>query len=445
MALSLHRRTLFTTAIVGLITALVMGLMTGRDLLVAFFFGRSDVADAFFIAVLLPGIAVQVGAAALASAAMPQFIRLRQSQGEAAARRFAESVLALGAAGFVVILAALAAASAPTIHLIAPNFAAAKQQLTLSMYWALLPLILIQGQSTLVSGFVNAEQRFYLAAFAPAMRPLGVILLLLSFRAVAGEYLLTCGLLAGAVLEAAIVMAAARARGLPIVPRWRGLDPAVRRMLRQYGPLALGAVVACGTQLVDQVMAAALDPGSVAAIVYGGKLAGAMIGLTALPLGTVLFPHLALQAGRRDWPALRQTLRFWILLILVATGPVVLLCAAGSTPIVRLLFAHGAFGAADTGAVAAVQAAFVLQVPFYLASILLVRALTALDRGGDVLKIAVTNFVCNLAGNVILIRIFGVPGIALSTSLVYLVTATLALGLVWSALGKAERSLAPAV
>lgn len=445
MALSLHRRTLFTTGAVGLITALVMGLAIGRDLLVAFRFGRSDIADAFFIALLLPGIAVQVGAVAMSSAAVPQLIRIRQTRGEAAARRFAETVLALGAAEFVVIIAVLAVASPAVLHLLAPNFAPAKQDLTLWMYLVLLPLILLQGLSTLLSGFVNAGHRFFVAAAAPALRPLVVILLLLSLHAVAGEYLLTFGLLAGAVIETAILAATARARGLPVIPRWHGLDEATGRMLRQYGPIALSLVVACSAQLVDQAMAASLDPGSVAAIAYGGKLTGALIGLTAIPLGTVLFPHLAVQAGQQDWPAMRQTLRSWILLILVATVPLVLLCAAYSTPIVRLLFARGAFGAADTATVAAVQAAFILQVPFYLAGILLVRALTALDRGSDVLKIAVVNFACNLAGNLILMRLFGLVGIAVSTSLVYLVTSGLALGLAWAALGRAERRFAPAV
>jgi putative peptidoglycan lipid II flippase len=223
------------------------------------------------------------------------------------------------------------------------------------------------------------------------------------------------------------------------------LDAEIGRLLRQYGPIALSAVVACGTQLVDQAMAASLDSGSVAAIVYGGKLTGALIGLTAIPLGTVLFPYLAAQAGQQDWPAMRQTLRSWLLLILVATVPLVLLCVAYLRPIVRLLFAHGAFGVADTATVAAVQAAFLLQVPFYLASILLVRALTALDRGNDVLKIAIVNFACNLGGNLLLMRLFGLVGIAFSTSLVYLVTSALALGLAWTALGRAERRFAPAV
>ena len=96
-----------------------------------------------------------------------------------------------------------------------------------------------------------------------------------------------------------------------------------------------------------------------------------------------------------------------------------------SEPMVRVVFERGSFNASDTRVVSVVTACFALQIPFYVAGILGVRLLNALGKGRSIMLICAANMLVNVFGNLILMRWMGVAGIALSTSLVYLLSCVL--------------------
>jgi putative peptidoglycan lipid II flippase len=108
-----------------------------------------------------------------------------------------------------------------------------------------------------------------------------------------------------------------------------------------------------------------------------------------------------------------------ILITTVILTGILVVCAQ---PMVRILFERGSFTAKDTHVVSLVTAFFVLQIPFYVAGILGVRLLNALGMSRSILLICAANLVVNVLGNLLLMRRLGVAGIALTTSLVYLVS-----------------------
>jgi len=98
-----------------------------------------------------------------------------------------------------------------------------------------------------------------------------------------------------------------------------------------------------------------------------------------------------------------------------------------SKPFVRLLFEHGSFLAADTVRVSQIQAIYALQIPGYMVAIAASRFLNAMGRDRWILAVSSVSFVLNVTGNWVLLRFIGVPGIALSTAIVYSVAATILL------------------
>jgi putative peptidoglycan lipid II flippase len=63
-----------------------------------------------------------------------------------------------------------------------------------------------------------------------------------------------------------------------------------------------------------------------------------------------------------------------------------------------------------------------LQIPFYIASLLMSRVVVSLQANWFTLATAVVSLVGNVIFNAILMRYLGVAGIALSTALVYLIS-----------------------
>ncbi|NJM45608.1 MAG: hypothetical protein HC860_05050 [Alkalinema sp. RU_4_3] len=72
---------------------------------------------------------------------------------------------------------------------------------------------------------------------------------------------------------------------------------------------------------------------------------------------------------------------------------------------------------------AQVQAAFALQIPFHLCGIITVRLLSAAKANQVMLYSALISLTVNVVLNLLFMRWWGVAGIALSTSCVYIVSA----------------------
>ncbi|MGB3632281.1 MAG: lipid II flippase MurJ, partial [Terracidiphilus sp.] len=93
------------------------------------------------------------------------------------------------------------------------------------------------------------------------------------------------------------------------------------------------------------------------------------------------------------------------------------LLIAGPRQIVRIALQHGHFSAGDTAVVSTVLAMYAIQIPFYVTSRVYYRFLVAMRRTDLILYCGVLNLGLDIVLNLVLMRWFGVAGIALATSL----------------------------
>jgi putative peptidoglycan lipid II flippase len=176
------------------------------------------------------------------------------------------------------------------------------------------------------------------------------------------------------------------------------------------------------TELVDKAMAGALASGSVASLNYGNKVIIMVMGLAAMAIGTAVLPYFSRLVAEEGWDTLRNTLNFYLRLIFLVTVPVVVLIYWFSEPLVHIIFQRGAFTAEDTNLVASVQAFFCFQIPFYIAGIMLARLVSSLRANHILMWAASINITANVGFNILFIHLMGLKGIALSTSLVYMIS-----------------------
>lgn len=416
-------RGIFGAAVtIGLFTILAKIVAVAKDLVVARIFGTADAVDAFLIAFMLPSFAIAVISGSLNGALIPVFVRVRESGGPAAGQRLLSNLTFVSLALLVGITLLMFAASPAVLPLIGSGFTADKQSLTRSLYFLLLPTLVIYGLSTTWSAVLNADNRFALAALAPGITPAITIAAMVALGYRWGIFSLAAGTLAGFVLEAAFLGRALKRHGFNLLPRWYGFDAPTREVTGQFAPLAAGALLMGSSPVIDQSMAAMLGPGSVATLGYGNKVVALILGIGSLALSTAVLPYFSRMVASADWVGVRHTLRTYLRFILIATFVVMGVVVLFAEPMIRFLFQRGSFTARDTQLVSVVTACFALQIPFFLAGTLGVRLLNALRMGRSTMVICSANLVANVLGNLVLMRWMGVAGIALSTSFVYLVS-----------------------
>ncbi len=175
--------------------------------------------------------------------------------------------------------------------------------------------------------------------------------------------------------------------------------------------------MASGGLLVDQSMAAMLPSGSVSALAYANRFVSVVLTAAGRSSfhgrGAPLLPH----DCPKDWAGCRHTLRTWVRITALVSVPIAAALIAGSNLLIRLTFQHGAFGPRDTAVVTPVLAMYAIQIPFFVSSRIFYRFLVGLRRTDLILYCGTINLILDVVLNLILMRWFGVAGIALASSL----------------------------
>lgn len=422
---SVHRRVFSAAAVVAVFVFASKLASAAREVVIAHQFGTSQDVDAFLLAFLMPGLAITVLGATLNSALIPTYIEVREREGPEAAQELLSSTLVVS----IVLLSIAACSMTALVPWAAPLFSGKaspeRLELTKRLSYILTPSLVVTGTTMTWAAILNAHQRFAPSAAATLAVPLTAMAALLAFGRTAGIRALAWGTLAGFLLEATIVGWALRREGVSLFPRWRGLTPAVRRVMGQYMPMVAG-MAAMGTNgPIDQVMAARLGPGSVAALGYGAKIEAFVVGVAVASIGAAVLPHFSRLAAAEDWSGLRSTIRRYAAVLVLLSLPFTIGLIVLSEPIIRMLFQRGAFTPQDTQLVARIQSFLLLALPVKFAGLLFIRFIMAVKANHVLMWTSIVNALVNVAGNWVLSRYLGVAGIALSTAVVVIVSVSI--------------------
>ena len=207
---------------------------------------------------------------ALGSAFIPTFTGLLAREQRENAWKLASAVANLLMLTLTAI-AGLAYIFAPQIvrhglFVLAPAQAPGQEDLTILLLRIMLPTVVIFGLSGLSMGILNAHQKFWLPAIAPAMYSLGQIAGVLLLPGEMGITRLAAGALIGSLLHLLVQT--------PNLVRLRGRYSAtlglrmaeVREVARLMGPRILGVAVVQVNFIVNVMIGLSLPEGSVSAL-----------------------------------------------------------------------------------------------------------------------------------------------------------------------------------
>ncbi|MFO8034033.1 MAG: murein biosynthesis integral membrane protein MurJ [Candidatus Bipolaricaulota bacterium] len=402
----------------------------GRDIAIAHVFGATGVYDAFLAAFFVPNLLRGLlGEGGLAAAFLPVYGRA-QAQGRA------RPVAAHTMSALLVLLPVVCALGAWTarwyIPLIAAGFPEEQLQLAISLGQWIFPVLGLVSLAALAAGILNANGRFFVPALAPALPNLAMIgaALLLAPLVRPPIAALVFGLLAGAAGMLLIQVPFLRGHVGPLPKPWPPRSE-LKEMGKRLLPVLGGVAMAEVNILVDTRLASYLAEGAISTLQYAMRLFQFPIGIVAVSVAAAALPRFArtsaggLQGPFRD--ALRQGLGLGTLLILPAMAG---LLALGS-PIITLLFEHGAFTAQDTARTYAALSAYLSGLWAYSLVYLFSRAFYGLGSPAVPVLTGTLAVAVNIGLDLLWVGPWGTFGLALATGLAGWVNA-LALGyLLW--------------
>ncbi len=393
-----------------------------RDMLMAQVLGASAVAEAFQIAFTFPNLFRSLfGEGAMNAALVPHFSALESREDKIIARQFLGDVLLLVGSLMLLITALAYIFMAEIVAVFAWGFTdPTKIQLTIDLARLCLPYLFCIIVAAIFGGILNYAGRFSVPAAAPIILNLMMISPLAA--SVFGLVDFSIQALAYAVVIGGIVQLS-----LCLVVAWR-IDylPIFRHRLmgkeiQAFGWLLLPGIISalclqCNL-IVARAFASTLPEGSIIWLFFAERLFQLPLALVGISLGVALLPTFtrAVHSGdteRAD--SLRNQTQRAALLLAIPAAIGLALCAE---LIIDVLFARGAFTAADTVQTAMALQALALGLPAYILVKILQPLFFAHHNTKTPMLIAMTMMLVNIVLAFVLMQFFAHAGLALATAL----------------------------
>ncbi|WP_439530023.1 murein biosynthesis integral membrane protein MurJ [Pannonibacter sp.] len=392
-----------------------------RDLVMASVLGAGPLADAFLIAFRLPNhFRAIVAEGAFNAAFVPTYAATLARDGEARARAFRSQMLSWLMLVNLVLLALALVATGWLVFLLAPGLGSSSngvRDLAIELTRITFPYLLCMSAVTLMSGVLNAERKFAVAAAAPVLLNVAMIAAFLSVQWFPdAAHAAAWGTLTGGVLQVILLTIAVARAGLGFSLPLPRRDGEVALFFKRLGPALLTAGVVQVAVFADTILASFLPTGALSHLAYADRLYQLPLGVIGIALGTAVLPEIGRDAGVGAEDKARRVMDRALRICLMVGLPIGLAMAFLGEDAIRVLFQRGAFDAAATAGSAAVLAAYAVALPAALA----IRTLVAAFNGrGDMttpLKALAGATVVNVALKALLSTEHGAAGLAMGTS-----------------------------
>ncbi len=355
----------------------VLGMF--REIASARLFGLGPVWDAFSFAFVIPNLSRRLfGEGALSAAFLPVFARQMESDPKPrwATIRVATRQPPVFSGLLSAFLTGLVLFGELLLWGLSYVYAGhAETQLMLGLTAVMLPYALLICLAAQVTAVLHALGHFTWPALVPVVLNLCWIASiwlvdpLFDPNRVAQVYALAVCIVVAGVLQ----LGACNGRrcvgfGFRVDRRWKLIRPAVREIVRAMLPVTLGLSITQINTVLDRLIAWSLTapvageavralpgglahplaPGAVSALYFGERIYQFPLGVFGVALGTVLFPLLSRHAARGELGRVRDDLSLGLRLVIAIGLPASAGLALVAEPLMRLLFQHGDFTAADT-------------------------------------------------------------------------------------------------
>jgi putative peptidoglycan lipid II flippase len=398
----------------GNVSSRFLGLV--RETVISHLFGATGMVSAFRVASIVPTMTYDLLIGGMISAALvPVFSDYVTPDKREELCRLVSALFTLVAVVFSAVVLILEIAAPGVAWLLGGGFDPDLLAETTRLMRLILPAVLFLGLSGAAAGLLYADKRFVYPAFGASVFNAGIVLMALFFGDRVGIASLSLGVLLGSILQLAIQLPGLRDMGLSFSLDLR--HPGLRRMGGLYLPVALGLIVSQVGIGIDRNLASRTGEQSIAWMQNATTLIQFPLGLVAVAVSTAVLPSLSRLASSADMARFRRTLgmglRVVILLIVPATAGLLIL----ATPVVALLFEHGAFKPYDTVRTVQALRLYLIGLPFAAIDQLLIFAFYARKDTRTPVLVGVMGVLTYLIVALTLITPLGMLGLVLANSI----------------------------
>ena len=410
-----------STVIVSSARLLYILLSLSSGVLSARYFGTSVQKDCYVVAQTVPGLMTTLLAGGVYITLLVTLAEIGRREGLRAQRAFTRRMLwhltlLLGPLAIAAIVLAR-----PIVTLVAPGFPPRSIALSAQLLRIAFPGAAVSIYFTVGRCLFETRSQFVIPRFVNTLIPLVSLGVLVFLFDRLGIFCLVVGPLLGGLVACALLSAFARGmlrdpEGFtPEPPASDGHSEKHRRLWVMLLPMSLASNFGQINLLVDNAFASYLPAGSITMLGFAFVILSNTELLTTISMAEVAFTRL-IAAAVRGADELRDTFRSNLNFMVIVAAPLSAGALSLGVPLVRLLFQRGEFSLDATAGVARLLGCYSLEILFTAHLLLFSSVLFARRRLAMVAWCSAGAILANTALDYLLMKPFGVDGIALATT-----------------------------
>lgn len=404
------------------IVSKIFGLV--REKALAYFFGTGIIVEAFLVAFQIPMTFTNILSGATANGYIPMYNEIKENKGEQEANKFTSNLSNIIFIGTLLLSIVGIVFARQLVGVMAIGFEG--ETLEMAVFMTRVALLSL-GATTVFSIFKAYLQikKHFIVSVAHAILMNVIIIASMAFAKKLGYQYLAFGILAGFIFQYLIFLPYIKKTGY----RHKGLidlkDGDFKTMMKIIVPVLISTSVIELNFIISKSLASALFTGAMASLNYAYKLQAFVTGIVITSIVTAVYPDMARLGAIGDYDGLKKSVgealvSMALLVVPASTGLFIF-----SDPIVKLLFVGGAFGVQDGVVTATVLNFYAIGIIGIGVREIVSRAFYAIMDTKTPVVNSVVMVGVNIALSIVMMKVYGIRGLALATSISFIVGAIL--------------------
>ncbi|WP_339215173.1 murein biosynthesis integral membrane protein MurJ [Solibacillus sp. FSL W8-0372] len=391
-----------------------------REIILAKYYGITDISDVYFISTTIPAFLFAIVGTGILVSFLPLltevFIKKSFTEGIA----FTNKVLNYLFIIISILVVILFIFTPHIVKLFAIGFN--KETLNLAVNFTRITIFSLYflGFTFVFQGFLQVRKKFFIISILGIPLNICIILSIIISFYTNNLLVLPLGILSGYFFQMLIMFPSLKKQKFKFQINL-SFDENIEKMIKLSLPVLIGVSANELNSLIDRSLASTISIGGISALNYAGTVNSFIFTVFALTIANFYYSQFSIQAIEEDLKKFKNTLLESISLVMYFVIPISLFILLFSKEIISLLFGRGEFTFENVIMTAEILSFYVIGVFALCMREILSRVFFSLNDTITPMVNTAISMLVSILLNFILSHYLGLKGLALSTSLASIV------------------------
>lgn len=399
-----------------IITILSKILGFGRELVLTYIYGATDISDIYITTLSIPGTLFATIGVAISTICIPLFYEIDGIDGRKKSLDFINNIFNITLIISIILIIISLIFIEPLVKVFAINFNGEKLQIAIKFTKIMIFGVLFLGINSIISAWLQINENFIIPGMIGFPYNIFIICgIIISSKG--SVELMAIGALMATASQFFFQLPYAIKNGYKYKLYVNIKDEYIKKILYLIGPVFIGVAVNQLNMIIDRSLSSTLGEGFITILNSANRLNGFVQGLFISTIVSIIYPRLSKLSSKNNKQKFIDSICKSVNIIIIFIIPISVGAIVLSEPVVKIVFERGAFDSNDTTMTAIALSCYSIgMLGFGLREILNKVFYSLQDTKTPMINGALAMGM-NIIFNIILVNFLGHAGLALATSI----------------------------